>query len=460
MGVREFDLIVLGAGSGGIAAAVRAARHGARVVVIESGALGGTCVNVGCVPKKAMWLAAELAEAQRLAHEVGFSSAQPALDWSQFVYRRQRYIGNIHESYRQRFASLGIELLAARGRFVAPNRVAAGEHEFVAPHVLIATGARPLRPEVAGAELGIDSDGFFELRASPRRVAIVGGGYVAVELAGVLHALGAETHQFVRGPRLLREFDAEASRVLVDAMRVHGVAVHLHHHIDQVRREGDGYALMLEGGEVARGFDELIWATGRQPNTAALGLEEIGVVLDAQGHVLVDEWQNTRADGVHAVGDVTGRLALTPVAIAAGRQLADRLFGGKPEAKLDYDNVPTVVFAHPPLATVGLSEQEARQRYGDAVRVYRVRFRPMLAALAEREQRTFMKLICLGGDERVVGIHMVGANVDEMLQGFAVALKAGARKADFDATVAIHPTAAEELVLMNEPGEAFVGAAD
>lgn len=460
MNGREFDLIVLGAGSGGIATAVRAALHGARVAVIESGALGGTCVNVGCVPKKAMWLAAELAEAQQIAQEVGFAASPGALDWPEFVHRRQRYIENIHASYRQRFATVGVELVNGRGRFVAPHRVAVGTQEFSAPHVLVATGARPLRPPLPGAELGIDSNGFFELRAAPRRVAIVGGGYIAVELAGVLHALGAETSLFVRKGRLLRDFDHESTEVLVAAMRERGIDVRVRCQLDGVRREHDGYAIALGGGEVARGFDELIWATGRAANTAELGLAEIGVELDAQGHVVVDDWQDTRVAGVHAVGDVTGRLALTPVAVAAGRRLADRLFGGKLDAKLDYDNVPTVVFAHPPLATVGLSEQEARRRHGDSVRVYRTRFRPMLSALAGQERRTFMKLVCVGADERVVGIHLVGAAVDEMLQGFAVALKAGARKADFDATVAIHPTASEELVLMNEPGIAFAGAAD
>jgi glutathione reductase (NADPH) len=454
-----FDLIVIGGGSGGIATAVRAASHGARVAVIETGSLGGTCVNVGCVPKKAMWFAAELAQAQRIAREVGFASTPGALDWNEFVGRRQRYIDNIHASYRQRFAASGIELVNARGRLVAADRVVAGTQEFTAPHVLVATGARPLRADVPGGDLGIDSDGFFALRAAPRRVAIVGGGYIAAELSGVLHALGSQTTLFVRR-RLLREFDEEATHVLTEAMRARGVDVQPGRHVVAARREHDGYALQFEAGEVARGFDELIWATGRQPNSAGLGLAEIGVGLDAQGYVVVDDRQDTPVAGVHAVGDVTGRLALTPVAIAAGRKLADRLFGGVPDARLDYDGVPSVVFAHPPLATVGLSEHEARRRHGDSVRVYRVRFRPMLDALAGLEHRTFMKLVCAGGDERVVGIHLVGAGVDEMLQGFAVALKAGARKADFDATVAIHPTGSEELVLMSEPGHAFVGAAN
>ncbi len=454
MSAREFDLIVLGAGSGGIATAVRAARHGARVAVVEPGALGGTCVNVGCVPKKAMWLAAELAEATRAARDVGFDVAPGALDWIEFVRRREDYIHNIHASYRQRFESLGIETIAGFGRFVAPERVEVAGATLAAPHVLIATGARPQRPDVPGAELGIDSDGFFDLRAAPRRVAIVGGGYIAIELAGVLDALGADTSLIVRS-RLLKEFDAETVAVLEAATRARGIEVLRGRDIAGARREEDGFVLTLDDGTEVRGFDALLWATGRRPNSDDAGLERIGVALDERGHVSVDEWQDTNVRGVHAVGDATGQLALTPVAIAAGRKLADRLFAGKQASKLDYANVPTVVFSHPPLATAGLSEEAARRLHGDAVRVYRMRFRPMLAALADGPERSFMKLVCAGDDERVVGIHLVGRGVDEMLQGFAVALKAGARKTDFDATVAIHPTASEELVLMSEAGEPF-----
>lgn len=454
MTTRKFDLVVLGAGSGGIATAIRAARHGARVAVVEPDALGGTCVNVGCVPKKAMWLAAELAESLKLSREVGFDTSLAALDWAGFVQRRERYIRNIHASYRSRFDALGIETVSGRGRFVAPGQVAVAGAVLEAPHVLIATGARPKRPAIPGAELGIDSNGFFGLRAAPRRVAIVGGGYIAIELAGVLDALGTQTALFVRS-RLLKEFDAEAVAALEVATRARGIDVVRGRDIVSVRREEDGLVLSLDDGTEARGFDELIWATGRRPNSDDAGLETIGVALDERGHVLVDEWQDTHVSGVHAVGDVTGKIALTPVAVAAGRTLADRLFGGKAQSKLDYADVPTVVFAHPPLATIGLSEQDARRQHGAAVRVYRTGFRPMRAALADRDERTFMKLVCVGDEERVVGIHLVGSGVDEMLQGFAVALKAGARKADFDATVAIHPTASEELVLMTDAGEPF-----
>lgn len=448
MGRDDFDLIVLGAGSGGLAGAIRAARHGARVALLEPGALGGTCVNLGCVPKKAMWLAAELAGLQRVAAEVGFATRPGALDWPAFVARRATYIADIHASYRQRLDELGIALLPQAGRFLAAHEVAAGGRRLRAPHVLIATGARPVRPDLPGREFGIDSDGFFALRAAPRRIAIVGGGYIAVELGGVLRALGSEVELFVRGERLLGRFDGEAAQALAGAMRAHGVGLAFGHRLERVERDDGGYRLRCTDGSVSDGFDELLWATGRAPNVGSLGLDAAGVALDADGHVAVDDGQATSAAGVYAVGDVTARPALTPVAIAAARRLMDRLFGGQAEARLDYAMIPTVVFSHPPVGSVGLGEEAARERYGDAVRCYRARFRPMLGALAGSDQRTFMKLVCVGADERIVGLHVVGPAADEMLQGFAVALRMGACKADFDATVAIHPTAAEELVLL------------
>jgi len=446
----ERDLIVLGAGSGGISVAIRAARYGARVAVLEPNAIGGTCVNVGCVPKKAMWIAAELAEAQAIAREVGFATAPGTLDWVEYVRRRQAYIEDIHASYRRRFTEFGIELVPEYGRFVDARTIATGTRTLTAKHIVIATGAKPRRLAVPGGELGIVSDGFFDLRASPRRVAIVGGGYIAVELAGVLHALGSEVSVYVRGDRLLAGFDAEATEHLLMAMVARGVHVVMGHEPASVTHDGGLHTLHFADGDAADGFDALIWAVGRDANTQWLDLEKAGVRVGRGGHVETDDWQNTNVDGIHALGDVTGRLALTPVAVAAARRLADRLFGNKPDARLDYTNVPTVVFAHPPLASVGLSEEAARAVHGSDVAIYRVRFRPMFSALFGGDERTFMKLVCVGADERVVGVHVVGRAADEMLQGFAVALKAGARKCDFDATVAIHPTSSEELVLMGE----------
>ena len=446
----ERDLIVLGAGSGGIAVAIRAARLGARVTLLEPNAIGGTCVNVGCVPKKAMWIAAELAEAQALAREVGFASEPGPLDWVEYVRRRQAYIDDIHASYRRRFTEFGIDLVTEYGRFADAKTITTATRTLAAKHIVIATGARPRRATMPGGELGLVSDGFFDLRAVPRRAAIVGGGYIAVELAGVLHALGAEVTVFVRGDRLLAGFDAEATAQLLMAMVARGVHVVMGREPVAISEKGGLHTLTFAEGDVADGFDALLWAIGRDANTQWLDVEKAGVRLGRSGFVETDEWQNTNVEGIHALGDVTGRLALTPVAVAAGRRLADRLFGNRPDAKLDYTNVPTVVFAHPPLASVGLSEEAARAVHGNDVAVYRVRFRPMFSALTGGDERTFMKLVCVGADERVVGIHVVGRAADEMLQGFAVALKAGARKSDFDATVAIHPTSSEELVLMGE----------
>ena len=452
--MEERDLIVLGAGSAGIAVALRAARYGARVSVFEPGAIGGTCVNVGCVPKKAMWLASELAEAQMLAHQIGFASAPGELDWIEFVRRRQGYIEDIHTSYYRRFEEFGIELIAEYARFADARTILAGAREFTAPHIVIATGSRPRRLSIPGGDLGIDSDGFFALRARPRKVAIVGGGYIAVELAGILRALGADVSVYVRGAHLLNGFDEEATAELATAMTGRGVAVIGGLEPVAVTREAGNYVLHFADGAdpdvEATGFDALIWAVGRDANTQRADLAAAGVRADRTGHVEADDWQNTNVEGVYAIGDVTGRLALTPVAVAAGRRLADRLFGGMPDARLDYANVPTVVFSRPPLGSVGLSEEAARELHGDAVAVYRVRFRPMLSALTQGGERSFMKLVCVGADERVVGVHVVGRSTDEMLQGFAVAMKAGATKRHFDETVAIHPTSSEELVLMGE----------
>lgn len=444
----SFDLIVLGAGSGGIAGAIRAARHGARVALLEPKALGGTCVNVGCVPKKAMWLAAELAEAQSLAGELGFALAPGALDWPAFIARRQNYISNIHTSYRKRFDELGIRVIAERGELLGGGRVRTGTQEISAAHVLVATGGHARRPDIAGNEHGIDSDGFFELRAAPRKVAVIGAGYIAVELAGVLRALGCEVHLLVRGERLLRTFDHDIGDALLAAMQARGITVVFGHELDRVSGNASAINVHCRNGDIADGFDCLLWAVGRSPNVAGIGLDAAAVALDAKGFIAVDEWQNTSAKNVYAVGDVTDCPALTPVAIAAARRLMDRVFGGNPDARLDYHNIPSVVFSHPPIGSIGLSEAQARSEHGDAVRVYSSRFRPMLGALAGHPERSLMKLVCVGEDERVVGIHLIGPGSDEILQGFAVAVKMGACKRDFDATVAIHPTAAEELVLM------------
>lgn len=449
---QEFDLIVLGAGSGGLAAAFRAANHGARVALLAKGPLGGTCVNVGCVPKKAMWLAADLAHRMELARELGFDlhGASPTLDWPAFVAHRQRYIANIHVSYQQRLDRAGIALLPMRGRLVAADTVECADGvRLRAPQVLIATGGHPQRPAIPGADLGIDSDGFFNLCQAPRRVAIVGAGYIAVELAGVLQALGSQVEVFVRKRRLLESFDEDLTAQLVEDQRQHGIHTRFGFSLQSVHAAGEGKVVLRDAeGVQTDAFDQVIFATGRRPASEGIGLDTVGVERDPRGHVLVDARQRTNVDGVCAVGDVTQNVALTPVAIAAARRLMDRLFGGQPEAELDYSDIATVVFTHPPIGRIGLTESEARALHGDAVKVYRSGFRPMLHALADSPQRSLFKLVCVGDDEQVAGIHLLGEGADEILQGFAVAMKRGLRKRDLDDTVAIHPTSAEELVLM------------
>ncbi|HEY5802556.1 MAG TPA: glutathione-disulfide reductase [Lysobacter sp.] len=450
----EFDLIVIGGGSGGLAGAFRAAEHGARVALLEPHLLGGTCVNVGCVPKKAMWLAAEVASKLKLAPTLGFPVQPAPLNWPEFIVHRERYIENIHASYRRRLDAAGIVLSPMRAHLVdsgsPDSKMVECENgaRLRGRHVLIATGGRPERPQIPGADLGGVSDDFFQWRAAPERVAVVGGGYIAVELAGVLQALGSRVEMYVRGPRLLKEFDHEVTAELAEDYRQSGVRLHFDQHLVAVEQDGTGMRLRCQDGVASDRFDALLFATGRTPNSERMGLEAIGVATDADGFIVVDERHQTSVEGVHAVGDITANPQLTPVAIAAARRLMDRIFGGS-QAVLDQRDIPTVVFSHPPVGAVGLTENEARAAHGDEdVHVYRAAFRPMLHALADIPQRSVFKLVCVGEERRVVGIHLMGEAADEILQGFAVALKRGITLQDLRDTVAIHPTSAEEVVLM------------
>ncbi|MFL6587317.1 MAG: glutathione-disulfide reductase [Luteimonas sp.] len=450
----HFDLIVLGGGSGGLAAAFRAAEHGRRVALVEPAELGGTCVNVGCVPKKAMWLAADLGARISQAAQLGFDLPEDGrvkFDWPKFITDRQRYIHGIHESYRTRLDRDGIVVRPARGRLAGPGRVECDDGTVLAaPHIVLATGSTPQRPDIPGAAFGAVSDDFFAWCSAPPRVALIGGGYIAIELAGVLQALGSQVDVFVRDQRLLRQADLEIVEQLQENYRQQGIALEFGYSAKALHRDDDGrLRLEAEDGTFRDGYDNVLFATGRSPNTANLGLESVGITPDAEGNIPVDDWQATPAPGVYAVGDICGcGPALTPVAIAAARRLCDRLFGDRPGAKLDVDNVPSVVFSHPPLGMVGRTEAEARSQYGDDVHVYRSRFRPMREALAESNQRSLFKLVCVGDDRRVVGLHLLGDAADEMLQGFAVAIRRGITLDDLHDTIAIHPTSAEEVVLM------------
>lgn len=445
----HYDLIVIGGGSGGLAGAFRAAAHGARVAMLEPAALGGTCVNVGCVPKKAMWLAADLGSRLRLARGIGFHFGQERLDWNELVARRQGYIANIHKSYRKRLGDAGITVIERRAQLDGQHAVRTEDGQLLhARHILLATGGRPVRPEISGVELGEVSDDFFHYCDAPTRIALVGAGYISVELAGVLQALGSKVEIFVRGQRLLQSFDAQLIAELEDAYQRHGVVLHLQCAVDEVTEAADGSRTVTSAGQHYPGFDRVLFATGRRPNSDDIGLESAGVACNAHGFVRVDQWQDTNVEGIHAVGDLTPQPALTPVAIAAARRLMDRLFGGDAQARLDERDIATVVFSHPPIGRIGLTEDEARQQHGDEVRVLVSRFRPMLHALADSNQHSLFKLICVGPERRVVGIHLLGEAADEILQGFAVAMKLGVTLADLHATIAIHPTSAEELVLM------------
>ena len=443
----EPDLLVIGGGSGGVATAIRAARHGAKVTLFEPNELGGTCVNRGCVPKKAMWLAAELADAQRMAQAVGFQMQPVMFDWAAFVGRREAYVARSRQSYANRLRELGIRHVPEYVHFVDAHTLRAGDTDYHAPHIVIATGSRPRPLGLPGAELAIDSDGFFKLDALPRRVGVIGGGYIGVELAGVLRALGSRVELITRGG-LLSRFDADLGDTLGRMMQAEGIGHHEGCAVRGVHRDGAGLWLDCSDHEPHGPYEQVISAIGRLPNVESLQLEAAGVKLGRINEIVTDDFENTSADGVYALGDVNGKPALTPVAIAAGRQLADRLFGGRPDAHLDYGRIPTVVFAHPPVGSVGLSEGEARRQYGEAVKIRKTRFTPMLWSLAGCEGKTMMKLVCVGDDERIVGLHGIGPGMDEMLQGFAVAVRMGARYADFLKTVAIHPTSAEEFVTM------------
>jgi glutathione reductase (NADPH) len=443
----QSDLLVIGGGSAGLAVAIRAARHGAKVTLFEPHELGGTCVNRGCVPKKAMWLAAELARMQSLAVELGFDSKPGALDWPAFIERREAYIARARQAYARRLEEYGVRVIAANAHFTDAHTLQADATRYRAPHIAIATGSRPRLLDLPGAQLGIDSDGFFKLRECPRRVGIVGGGYIAVELAGVLNALGAQVELFSRS-RLLSHFDADLGDALCAAMDDQGIVQHGQCAVRGALREGD--ALWLDCADHARHgpYDQIIWAVGRVPNVEKLNLDAAGVRLGNDGHIATDQYENTSVPGVYAFGDVNGKRALTPVAIAAGRALAERLFGGDADAHLDYANIPSVVFSHPPVGSVGLSEAQARAQHGDRVKLHMATFVPMLERLADHEQPTRMKIVTIGDEERIVGLHGIGPGMDEMLQGFAVAVRVGATRTDFLRTVAIHPTSAEEFVLM------------
>jgi len=453
MNKQHYDIIAIGGGSGGLAVAEKAAAFAKKVAVIESYRMGGTCVNNGCVPKKVMWYAASLAHAVDDANDFGIPAQRGKTDWQKLVNGRENYISNINQYWNSYVDDSGIDRISGQARFVSDNTVEVNGQLYTAEHIVIATGGRPIVPTVPGAELGITSDGFFALTEQPRKVAVIGGGYIGVELSGVLRALGSEVTIIALEDRLMELFDPMISDVLSEEMRRQGIRVQTGFQVSALAQQDTGIELISKDDKTLDGFDSVIWAVGRAANTGELQLQNTGVAMLGNGVIPVDDYQNTNVAGIYAIGDVTGKVALTPVAIAAGRKLAERLFDGKSSSRVDYDNIPSVVFSHPPIATVGLTETRARAQYADEITVYQTDFTPMRHALSaharfNRSSTTAMKLVCAGSEEKVVGIHIIGDNSDEMLQGFAVAVKMGATKADFDSTMAIHPTSAEELVTM------------
>ncbi|WNO60226.1 glutathione-disulfide reductase [Rheinheimera sp. MMS21-TC3] len=448
---RHFNYLAIGGGSGGIASANRAAMRGASAAVIEAKAVGGTCVNVGCVPKKVMWYGAHIAEALKYSRDYGFDISQNNFSWATLVKNREAYIQRIHASYHKGFASNNVEFIEGFATFIDANTVEVNGERITADHITIAVGGRPTRPDIPGSEHGIDSDGFFALTKQPKKALVIGAGYIAVELAGVLHALGTDTHLLVRGDRPLRNFDSDITDMLLERMTQDKFNLHKQTNVSKIEKAADGtLTVYTESGTSFSDVDCLIWAIGREPATDKLNLSAAGVNTDKEGYIRTDKFQNTNVNGIYAVGDITGEAQLTPVAVKAGRLLAERLFNkDMPNAHMDYSLIPTVVFSHPTIGTIGLTEEEAKAEYGEAnIKVYRSNFAAMYNAITAYRALSRFKLICAGDNEKVVGLHGIGEGMDEVLQGFAVAMKMGATKADFDATVALHPTSAEEFVTL------------
>lgn len=445
----DYDLITLGAGSGGLSIIERAASYGQSCAVVERGRIGGTCVNVGCVPKKIMWFGANLAHMLEDARAYGFDLSTRGFDWAGLVARREKYIDGINSWYHGYLRDLGVDEIEGEASFVDPHTVAVAGNHYTARQIAIATGTRPRLPDIPGIENAITSDGFFALEQQPARVAIAGSGYIAVELAGVLDALGSEVILYLRKDHVLGEFDEMLGSVLLEEIGKSGIRVHLESEITAIETASEGRLRLQDShGNGLGELDAVIYAIGRDPDLAALKLENAGVELNDRGFIATDLYQCTSQPHIFALGDITGRAPLTPVAVAAGRRLADRLYNNQAGRHLDYRLIPTVVFSHPPVGTIGMTEADARAEYGDRVSVYQTRFTAMYNAISDHDVPTAMKLVCLDEDEKVIGCHLIGPGVDEMLQGFAVAIRMGACKSDFDDTVAIHPTSSEELVTM------------
>jgi glutathione reductase (NADPH) len=448
MSDHDFDMITLGAGSGGVAASRRAGSYGARVAICEGDRVGGTCVIRGCVPKKLLVYGSHFREDFEDAEGFGWSVGPRSLDWPALIARKDHEIDRLNGVYLRMLRDAGVTLLEGRATLVDAHTVEVAGRRYTARHILVATGGRPSLPtDVRGIEHAITSNEALELPSLPRRIVIVGGGYIGVEFASIFNAAGASVTMLIRGDAVLRGFDDDLRAAVTTALRKKGIEIRCDLVVSNLERTADGVSVMSTSGECLD-VDAVMYATGRNPNTRGIGLEEVGVKLDPRGAVVVDAASRTTVESIFAVGDCTDRLNLTPVAIAEGRAVAETLFNNRPLV-VDHRNVPTAVFCQPPAATVGLSERDARASLGE-VDVYVTSFRPLKHAITGRDERTTMKLVVERSTQRVVGCHMVGADAPEIIQGLAIAVKCGATKADFDATVGVHPSAAEEFVTMRE----------
>ncbi len=447
---KHVNLLVIGGGSGGLAAAKKAAFYGASVALIEMGRLGGTCVNVGCVPKKMMWYTGEIADAYHRGPAYEFKHGDLRFDFEKLVTRREQFIAKLNLLYQQQLQQSGVQYIKGVAVFSDAHTVIVNHDTYTADHIIIATGCCPDSPSIKGTEFSINSDGFFALKQQPKKMAIIGAGYVAIELASVLKQLGSEVKLLIRYDKPLRHFDPMISDSLIEIMTAQGIQLLPHHQVTEITRDTQGQlTIHCHDNEIVSGIDSALFAIGRHPRTEKLNLPAAKIKTDKVGFITTDKWEATNIPHIYAIGDITGKKLLTPVAIAAGKHLATRIFGGEKKAHLDYHNIPTVIFSHPPIGTVGLSEQEAIQQYGrDQLSIYQTQFTSLYYALSDQKIPSRMKLITLKESGKVIGCHLIGLGSDEILQGFAVAIKMGATKKDLDDTVAIHPTNAEELVLM------------
>ncbi|MCI5775502.1 MAG: glutathione-disulfide reductase [Aerococcus sp.] len=447
--MKTYDFIVIGGGSGGIASANRAAEYGAKSLIIEEDVVGGTCINRGCVPKKITWFGSQMMDNNRLyAEDYGFDLSLNHFDYQTLKANREAYIERTHQSYFKGFESRGTTFIKGHAEFVDDHTLRVGDNLYTASHIAIATGTRPVLPDIEGAEYAETSDDFFTWEELPQSVVLVGAGYVALEIAGMLNALGVEVTLAIRHELPMSSFDQEIVEKLVERMEASGITILRNHHAQAIQKHNDGFTLSFgEGDQVT--VDHVLFAVGRRPNTDHIGIENTAIALTERGHVQVNDYHRTTVDGVYALGDVIGKTALTPVAIKAGRTLSDELFNHAEPFRLNYEGVPTVLFTHPEIGKVGLTESQAREKYADQkIKIYHSQFTTMRTGLGDHREPTVMKLIVVGEEERIVGLWGIGSDVAEMIEGFAVAIQMGATKADFDRTIAIHPTSSEEFVTM------------